>query len=222
MRFDLLTLHPGLLISPLEHSILGRARAAGLVEVNCVDIRDFAEGRHRQADDAPYGGGAGMVMKVDVVGRAIASVRTPESRVILLTPAGKPLCQEAVSSLSTSTHLVLVCGHYEGIDARVESLVDQQLSIGDYILTGGELAALVVVDAVARLLPGVLGNEESAEEESFSSGCLEYPQYTRPRVYEGMEVPEVLLSGDHARIEAWRKAQAEARTRAMRPDLSKS
>ena len=222
MRFDLLSLHPGLLRSPLEHSILGRARAAGLVEVNCVDIRDFAEGRHRQADDAPYGGGAGMVMKVDVVARAIASVRTPESQVILLTPAGKPLCQEEVSSLSTCAHMVLVCGHYEGIDARVESLVDQQVSIGDYILTGGELAALVVVDAVARLVPGVLGNDASALQESFTSGCLEYPQYTRPRVYEGMEVPEVLLSGDHARIEAWRTEQSEERTRALRPDLIKS
>ncbi len=219
LTFDILTLHPDLVRSPLEGSILGRARRAGRIAVGVHDMREHAEGRHRQADDTPYGGGAGMVLKVDVVDRAIQAVRRPTSRVLLTSPKGRRLDQAWVRELARERHLVLVCGHYEGVDARVEQLVDDLVSIGDYILTGGELAALVVVDAVARLVPGVLGNPESALGESFSEGLLEYPQYTRPRVWRGMEVPEVLLSGNHAAIARWRREQALARTLRDRPDL---
>ena len=219
MTFTILTLHPELVRSPLDHSIVGRAREQGLLSVDVRDIRDHAPGKHRQADDAPYGGGAGMVMKVDVLDRAIEAARTPGARVLLATPSGRRLDQAWARELAQDEHVILVCGHYEGVDARVEELVDGEFSIGDYVLTGGELAALVLVEAVGRLVPGVLGNDDSAVDESFSSGQLEYPQYTRPRVYKEMEVPEVLLSGHHARIEAWRREQALARTRARRPDL---
>lgn len=219
MRFDLLTLHPELVRSPLEQSILGRARAAGLIDVVVHDIREQGLGRHRQVDDAPYGGGAGMVMRVDVVHRAIEAARQPGGRVVLMSPSGARLDQGRVRALRGHPQLVLVCGHYEGIDARIEALVDEELSIGDYVLTGGELPALVVIEAVARLVPGVLGNEASSQDESFSHSQLEYPQYTRPRDYLGMEVPEVLLSGHHARVETWRREQALARTQARRPEL---
>jgi tRNA (guanine37-N1)-methyltransferase len=218
-RFDLLTLHPDLVRAPLQASILGRAAAAGLLALRVVDIRDFSTDRHRTVDDAPYGGGAGMVMKVDVVARAIASVRAPDTWVILLSAAGRRFDQRAAERLSACPHVVLVCGHYEGIDARVESLVDEEISLGDFVLTGGEIAALAVVDAVARLRPGVLGNAASPAEESFSAGLLEHPQYTRPRVWEGLAVPDVLLSGNHAAVAAWRRAAAEERTRTRRPDL---
>ena len=217
---DILTVHPALLRSPLEHSILGRARAAGHIRVGVHDIRDWAEGRHRQVDDTPYGGGPGMVMKVDVVRRAIAALRRPESRVYLMDPGGRVLRQGLAARLARSPHLVLVCGHYEGVDARIERYVHGAISIGDYVLTGGELAALVVVEAAARLVPGVLGNPDSAREESFSGRrLLEHPQYTRPRVYDGVEVPEVLRSGNHAAIAAWRRARAVERTERLRPDL---
>jgi tRNA (guanine37-N1)-methyltransferase len=219
MKFSVLTLHPELVRSPLDHSILGRARQSGHVEVEVCDIREHATGKHRQCDDAPYGGGAGMVMKVDVVHRAIEAARGPESRVLLMSPGGRRLDQALAQELSELPHLILVCGHYEGVDARIEHYIDGELSIGDYVLTGGELAALVVVDAVARLRPGVLGNAASSEDESFSGETLEYPQYTRPREYDGHEVPEILLSGHHARIEGWRREQALARTRSQRPDL---
>ncbi len=217
---DILTVHPALLRSPLEHSILGRARAAGRIRVGVHDIRDWAEGRHRQVDDTPYGGGPGMVMKVDVVRRAIEALRRPESRVYLMDPGGRVLRQGVAARLARCAHLVLVCGHYEGIDARIERYVHGAISIGDYVLTGGELAALVVVEAAARLVPGVLGNPDSAREESFSGRpLLEHPQYTRPRVYDGVEVPEILLSGNHAAIAAWRRARAVERTERLRPDL---
>jgi tRNA (guanine37-N1)-methyltransferase len=219
VRFDLLTLHPDLVRSPLDHSIVKRAQDAGHVQIDVRNIRDHAPGKHRQSDDAPYGGGAGMVMKVDVVDRAIEAVRTPESVVVLMSPAGEPFSQALAQELSACPHLVLVCGHYEGIDARIESLVDREISLGDFVLTGGELAALVVIDAVARLRPGVLGNDKSALDESFSDGGLEYPQYTRPRSYKGMDVPDVLLSGNHARVDAWRREQARKRTLERRPDL---
>lgn len=219
MRFDVLTLHPELVEAPLRASILGRAQAAGHVSVGVHDIRDHAEGRHRQADDAPYGGGAGMVLKVDVVARALAAVRRPESYVVLTSPAGTPFTQAVARRLAAIPHLVIVCGHYEGIDARIEGLVDEELSLGDFVLTGGEIAALAYVDAVARLVPGVLGNAASAADESFSDGLLEYPQFTRPRVWEGQEVPEILVSGHHERVAAWRHAQAIERTRLRRPDL---
>jgi tRNA (guanine37-N1)-methyltransferase len=219
IRFDILTLHPDLVQPLVTGSILGRAREAEVVDIRVHDIRDHAEGRHRTADDAPYGGGAGMVMKVDVVARAVQAVRTPEAWVVLTTPAGRVFDSSAARELATRSHVVVVCGHYEGIDARIESLVDEEISLGDFVLTGGEIAAAAIVDATARLVPGVLGNEASATEESFVEGLLEYPQYTRPAVWNGLEVPEVLLSGHHERILQWRRAQAEARTRVRRPDL---
>lgn len=208
----------------LGASILGRAREAGLLEVAVHDIRDWAEGRHRQADDYPFGGGQGMVLKPEPVVGAIEAVRDREAtgrgHVVLMTPQGAPLKQADAHRLASLPHLVLVCGRYEGVDERVrEGWIDEELSIGDFVLTGGELPALVVVDAVARLLPGVLGNEASHADESFEAGLLEYPQYTRPREYRGWEVPEVLLSGDHARIARWRAEQAQERTRQRRPDL---
>ncbi len=219
MRVDILTLHPEMVRSPLEHSILGRARTAGLLEIGIHDIREHGLGRHRVVDDTPYGGGAGMVMRVDVVHEALKAVRGPESHVVLMSASGLPFTQERARELASRSHLVLICGHYEGIDARLEGYVDQQIGIGDYVLTGGELAAMVVIDATARLLPGVLGNADSVLDESFSAPMLEYPQYTRPREYDGQEVPPVLLSGHHGAIEAWRREQALARTRARRPDL---
>lgn len=218
-RWDLLTLHPDLLRPLVSESILGRAREAGLVAIEVHDIRDHAPGRHRQADDAPYGGGAGMVMKVDVVAAALRAVRTEASHVVLTSPGGRVFTQSVAHELAARPHVIVVCGHYEGIDARIETLVDEEISLGDFVLTGGEIAAAALVDASVRLIPGVLGNAASAEEESFTEGLLEYPQYTRPRVWEGLEVPEVLLSGHHAQIDAWRRERAEERTRARRPDL---
>jgi tRNA (guanine37-N1)-methyltransferase len=203
----------------LFHSVLGRARRHGLVEIGIHDIRDHAAGRHRMADDTPYGGGAGMVMKVDVVGAALEAVKREGSHVVLTSPAGKPFCQADAERLSTYDHVIFVCGHYEGIDARIDALIDEELSLGDFVLTGGEIAASAMVDAAVRLIPGVLGNETSAAEESFSEGLLEYPQYTRPRSWRGLDVPEVLLSGHHGKIASWRREMAETRTRTRRPDL---
>jgi tRNA (guanine37-N1)-methyltransferase len=219
MRFDLLTLHPSMLEGPLNTSILGRAQAAGIVEIGVHNIRDYSENKHKTVDDAPYGGGAGMVMRVDIVARAIASVRTPDSLVLLTSPGGVPFVQARAEHLAQVPHLIIVCGHYEGIDARIESLVDGLLSIGDFVLTGGEIAAAAVVDAVARLVPGVLGNADSAKDESFASGLLEYPHYTRPREWRGAVVPDVLLSGHHENISIWRQEQAVLRTQKLRPDL---
>ena len=221
MEFHLLTLHPDLLEGPLQGSILGRAQRAGVFSAQVYDIRSHGLGRHRTVDDSPYGGGAGMVMRVDVVVEAIEAVRRPESKVFLMSPGGRRLDQAYAQELSEESHLVLVCGHYEGVDARVLEHVDGEISLGDFVLTGGELPALAVVDSVARLLPGVLGNSESAIEESFSSGGLEHPQYTRPAEYRGMKVPEVLLSGNHQEISKWREEQRRARTAALRPDLLK-
>ena len=219
MKVDILTLHPELVRSPLEHSILSRAQRSGLLEAGVHDIREHGLGKHRTADDTPYGGGAGMVMRVDVVHNALKAVATPDSHVVLMSAAGESFNQAMAQDLAQKKHLVLICGHYEGIDARIERYVDQQICIGDYVLTGGELAALVITDAVVRLVPGVLGNAASTVDESFSQPLLEYPQYTRPREYDGVEVPDVLLSGHHAAIDRWRNEQAVARTRAVRPDL---
>jgi len=220
MQFDVLTLHPAMCESPLETSILGRAQREGHIGVRIHDLRQWADGKHKQADDTPFGGGAGMVMRVDVVDRAIQAVSTERARVLLMDPTGRPFKQEDAQRLSEEQQLVFVCGHYEGIDARVrEHLVDEVISLGDFVLTGGELPAMVIIDAIARLLPGVLGNEASARHESFSGGLLEAPQYTRPRVYRDWAVPEVLLSGHHARIAAWRADQARALTQEERPDL---
>jgi tRNA (guanine37-N1)-methyltransferase len=220
LEIDVLTLHPDMIRGPLLTSVLGRAVAAGTLRVGIHDIRDHGLGRHRSVDDAPFGGGAGMVMRVDVVAASLATVRRPDSRVILLSAAGAPFDQARARALATERRpLVLICGHYEGIDARIETLVDEEISLGDFVLTGGEIAACAVADAVARLVPGVLHNEASPVEESFAQGLLEYPQFTRPRTWEGREVPEILLSGHHERITAWRVAQAEERTRRRRPDL---
>jgi tRNA (guanine37-N1)-methyltransferase len=206
-----------------SHSIIGRARESGALQLHVVDLRDYTHDRHRTADDAPYGGGAGMVMKVEPLDEAIAGLRRNAQgtvRVILMSPQGRRLDQRVVEELARESHLALICGHYEGVDERVrEHLVDDEISIGDYVLTGGELPALVLVDAVARLIPGVLGKAESAEEESFRDGLLEYPQYTRPEEYRGWRVPEVLLSGHHAMIARWRRRESLRRTLERRPDL---
>ncbi|MBW2252983.1 MAG: tRNA (guanosine(37)-N1)-methyltransferase TrmD, partial [Deltaproteobacteria bacterium] len=185
VRFDILTLHPDLVRPLVTGSILGRAVEAGVLEIGVHDIRDHAEGRHRTVDDAPYGGGAGMVMKVDVVARALEAVRTADSWVVLTTPSGRVFDFSMARRLASRSHVVLLCGHYEGIDARIETLVDEEISLGDFVLTGGEIAAAAIVDATARLVPGVLGNEASAGEESFVEGLLEYPQYTRPAAWNG-------------------------------------
>jgi tRNA (guanine37-N1)-methyltransferase len=188
--------------------------------MRCLDLRDFTADRHRTTDDRPYGGGPGMIMLPEPLFKAVESVRTPASRVILMTPQGRRFDQAAAQSLAAHRHLIVVCGHYEGVDERVrEGLVDEEISIGDYVLTNGALAAAVVVDAVVRLLPGVLGGEGAAEQESFSAGLLEYPQYTRPADFRGMQVPEILLSGHHADIARWREEESRRRTRERRPDL---
>src|SRR5437764_2239445 len=207
-------------VGPFDESMLKRARESSALELNLVDIRDFAADRHRTVDDTPYGGGPGMVMKPGPIFAAVEAVRRPASHVILLSPQGRQFEQAIAAELGRLPHLVLICGHYEGVDERVrEHLVDDELSIGDFVLTGGELAAMVVVDAVVRLLPGVLGAGESIVEESHSSGLLEYPQYTRPAEFRGWRVPDILLSGNHAEIARWRRRQALEWTRQRRPDL---
>lgn len=225
MRVDFLSLFPEMFASVLSTSILGRAREAGLVDMFCTDLRLFAEDPHNKVDDSPYGGGAGMVMRVDPVVRGIEALLGDEGGdaegrvVVLLSAAGAPFCQKTAHRLAKARHLVFVCGRYEGIDDRVEDYVDEQISIGDFVLTGGELAAMVVADAVIRLRPGVLGNSASSVDESHEQQRLEYPQYTRPIDFAGVEVPEVLRSGDHRRIAAWRQRQSLQRTRERRPDL---
>lgn len=219
MQVDIVTLFPEM-FEPLRHSIVGRAVADGRLLVRYVNPRDFTTDRHRTVDDYPYGGGPGMVMKPEPLFLAVESVARPESAVILMSPAGRVFRQTIAAELARQAHLVLICGHYEGVDERVrEYLVTDEISIGDYVLTGGELAAMVVVDAVARLLPGVLGHAESAGDESHSAGLLEYPQYTRPPVFRGWPVPDRLLSGHHAEIARWRRRQALEITAARRPDL---
>lgn len=219
LRFDVLTLHPAMVREPLSHSIIGRATQAGRLTVGVHDIRDHAGDRYRSVDDGPYGGGAGMVLRVDIVATALRAVRTEGARVLLTSPSGTPMTQADCARWANEEHLVIVTGHYEGIDARIENLVDEQVSLGDFVLTGGEIAAVAIVDAVGRLVPGVLGNADSAADESFTTGLLEYPHYTRPREWEGLEVPDVLLSGHHAKIKAWRHETAIQRTRERRPDL---
>lgn len=218
MKIDILTLFPEMFTAILDTSIIGRAREQGMVEIQTVNIRDFAFDRHQQVDDYPYGGGAGMVMKVDVLSRCIESVLSDKSHVVYLSPQGQVLDQKKVEELASYEHLVLLCGHYEGVDERIFSWIDEELSIGDYVLTGGELPAMVLVDAVSRLQAGVL-DQDSPVEESFSDDLLEYPQYTRPREYQEQEVPEVLLSGHHENIRRWRKKQSLLRTLVKRPDL---
>ena len=223
MRVDVVTIFPEMLRSPLEHSILKRASDAGLLDVRLHDLREHTTDRHRQVDDSPFGGGPGMVMKPEpffAAVEALTSEPPPPSRVILVTPLGRRFDQAAAAELAGEERLVLLCGRYEGVDERVHRhLVTDELSIGEYVLTGGELAALVVIDAVARLLPGVLGKDESSESETFSEHLLEYPHYTRPAEFRGWRVPPVLLSGDHGAIEWWRREQSLWRTLEHRPDL---
>lgn len=221
-RVDILTLFPGFFSAPLNESILKRAQESSHARFECTDIRDFSTNKHRTVDDVPFGGGAGMVMKVEPLVGAMEHVQAlnPGAPRILMTPAGQPFSQKLAWELSQGPGIVLVCGHYEGVDDRFrEGWIDLEVSIGDYVLTGGEPAALVVLDAVVRLIPGVVGNNASLHDESFSSGLLEYPHYTRPREFRGREVPEILLSGHHGKIDAWRKQQALLRTRDRRPDL---
>ena len=220
MRVDILTIFPGIFESPLRESLLGRAIEAGLMDVRVHDIRDHTTGRHRQVDDYSYGGGPGMVMKPEPIFAAAESLGDGAKRCILLSPAGRRLDQRLVNELATQPWLVLVCGRYEGVDERVaEGLPAEEISIGDYVVSGGELPALVLLEAVSRLVPGVVGDEESLARESFTDGLVEHPQYTRPREFRGMAVPDVLLSGDHAAIERWRRGKAQEKTRRNRPDL---
>jgi tRNA (guanine37-N1)-methyltransferase len=222
LRFDVITLFPEAFRSVLEASILGRALREGRVEVVLTNLRDFASDERGTVDDKPFGGGPGMVLLCEPVFRAVEAVRGLDARsgrLVLLTPQGERLTQGRVRQMADEERLILLCGHYEGFDERVRSLADLELSIGDYVLTGGELPALVVIDAVVRLLPGALGAEDGTREESFESGLLEYPQYTRPREFRGMAVPEVLLSGHHAEIARWRAEEARRRTAARRADL---
>lgn len=223
IRFDIFTLFPEMFASPFSYSILRRAVENDLVDIRLHNIRDYATDRHRITDDAPYGGGGGMVMKVEPIDRALSCVMgdcRERSLIVLLTPQGELFCQQIAEELSLYPRIALICGHYEGIDERVrEHLVEREISIGDYILTGGELSAMVVVDAVSRLIPGVLGNEESASLDSFSAGFLKFPQYTRPSSYRGWNVPEVLLSGNHRDIQMWRHRESLRRTWQRRPEL---
>jgi tRNA (guanine37-N1)-methyltransferase len=220
LRLDLVTLFPGIVEPALSESMIGRARARGLVDIRVANLRDYADGKHRVTDDYTFGGGSGMVLKPEPLFAAVDALRTPGARVILMDPRGRRFDQRVARELAGEKHVILLAGRYEGVDERVsQHLADDALSIGDYVLTGGELPALVVADAVIRLLPGVLGGEDAAERESFTGGLLEPPQYTRPEEFRGARVPAVLLSGDHARIARWRRRQALWRTWRTRPDL---
>lgn len=220
IKFDCLTLFPEMFDS-LKQSIIGRAIENESIELNLVNIRDFSKDKHKKVDDTPYGGGAGMVMKADVVYDAYKSLNTDDAKVIYMSPQGKTLNQKKVEELSKQEHLIILCGHYEGIDQRViDKIVDEEISIGDYVLTGGEIPAMVLIDSVSRYAEGVI-SKESIEEESFTNGLLEYPQFTRPEVFEGEKVPEVLLSGNHQNIAKWRKEEALRITKIKRPDLLK-
>jgi tRNA (guanine37-N1)-methyltransferase len=220
MRIDVLTLFPAMFAGPLDESIVQRARRSGRLDLHIHNLRDWTHDRHRTVDDKPFGGGPGMLLKPEPIFEAVESLAGEATRVVMLSAAGRLFRQAEARALAGEAHLLLLCGSYEGVDERVrEALVDDEFSIGDYVLTNGALPAMVMIDAVTRLLPGVLGDEESAVDESFSHGLLEYPQYTRPAEYRGMRVPEVLLSGHHAEIEQWRRAQARERTRERRPDL---
>jgi tRNA (guanine37-N1)-methyltransferase len=222
MKIDVLTLFPAMFAGPLDESIVKRAREAKLLDLKIHNLRDWTHDRHKIVDDRPFGGGPGMLLKVEPLFEAIESLQREKTKVILLSPSGRKFDQSIARELAQSEDLLLVCGSYEGFDERVrEALTDDELSIGDYVLTNGALPAMVVIDAVARLLPGVLGDDESSRDESFSHGLLEYPQYTRPAEFRGMKVPEVLLSGNHAEIEKWRREQAKLRTEKQRPDLLK-
>ena len=223
MKIDVLTLFPEMFVGPLDVSIVQRARQSGKVEIRVHNLRDWTHDRHKTVDDRPFGGGAGMVLKPEPIFAAVESLSGPSTRVVLMTPVGKVFRQSIAAELAQCEHLVFLCASYEGVDERVvESLVDDEISIGDYVLTNGGLPAMVVIDAVTRLLPGALGDEASAVDESFGHGLLEYPHYTRPAEFRGMRVPDVLLNGHHAEIERWRTEQAQRRTAERRPDLWKA
>ena len=220
LRIDIITIFPQVFFGPFAESVIARAVKKNIVEINTVNLRDFTHDKHRSVDDKPYGGGPGMLMTPEPIFEAVESLRTAESCVVLPGPGGEVFTQKTAMEFSKLKHLIFLCGHYEGIDERVrEGLEAREISIGDYVLTNGNLAAMVMVDAVVRLMPGVLGSEESGVSESFSEGLLEYPQYTRPEVFRGMKVPDVLLSGNHGQIEKWRKEQALRKTKKVRPDL---
>ena len=220
MKIDVLTLFPEMFSGPLDASIVGRARKAGLLDLRLQNLRQWTHDRHKTVDDKPFGGGAGMVLKPEPIFEAVESLADDRTHVILTAPAGRPFSQAIARELAQKEHLLFICPSYEGVDERVcEALVDDELSIGDYVLTNGGLPAMVIIDAVTRLLPGALGDDESARDESFSQSLLEYPHYTRPAEFRGMKVPEVLLSGHHAEIEKWRAEQARERTEKRRPDL---
>ncbi len=221
-RFDILSLFPEYFEGPFDVSMVKRAREKGILEINLVNMRDFASGRYQQIDDRPYGGGPGMVLMAEPVTKAIRSVKSKKSHVVYLTPQGKPLTAKKCSELAEKDHLVVLCGHYEGIDERaIVSEVDEEISIGDYVLTSGCPAAIVLVDGVSRFVPGVIGNEDAARQDSFENGIFDAPVFTRPPFFEEMEVPKILQSGNHAEIEAWREKTAREKTEQVRPDLMK-
>lgn len=220
MKIDVLTLFPGMFAGPLDESIIMRARKAGLLDLKIHNLRDWTHDRHKTVDDRPFGGGPGMLLKPEPIFEAVESLRREKTRVILLSPDGRKFNQALAQELARQEDLLFVTGHYEGFDERVRAtLADDELSIGDYVLTNGALPVMVVIDALTRLIPGVLGDDESSQDESFSHGLLEYPQYTRPAEFRGMKVPDVLVSGHHAEIEKWRREQAKSRTKERRPDL---
>ena len=222
LRFDIVSIFPGMFESPFGDSIIERARDKGLRDIRIHDLRDYTLNKHRKVDDMPFGGGVGMVMNVEPIARALEAIKkeVPKAKTILLSPGGSPFDQKKANELSFQENLILICGRYEGVDERIRlHFVDEEISIGDYILTGGEIPAMVLVEAVSRLIPGILGDSESIVEESFSDGMLEYPQYTRPRDYKGFKVPDVLVSGDPKKIRAWQKMEALKKTESVRPDL---
>jgi len=219
LRIDIITIFPEMFRGPFDVSILKKAQDRGFVEIKVHNLRDFTEDKHRTVDDYPYGGGSGMVMKPEPIFKAVRTLRKEKSEVILLSPSGDLFNQKIAEELSKKDHLILICGRYEGVDERVKEIITREISIGDYVLTGGEIPAMVLVDAIVRLIPGVLGDPNSLKEESFQWGILEYPQYTHPREFEGMEVPEILLSGNHKEIRRWRRKEALRKTFLKRPDL---
>jgi tRNA (guanine37-N1)-methyltransferase len=221
MKIDVLTTFPEMFVGPLDFSMVKRAREAGILDFRVVNLRDYTHDRHKTVDDRPFGGGPGMLLKPEPIFEAVENLATEKTRVLMMTPGGRPFNQQLARELSQEEHVLILCGAYEGFDDRVRTLVDDEISIGDYVLTNGAMPAMMIIDAVTRLLPGVLGDEQSSADESFSHGMLEYPHYTRPADFRGMKVPEVLLSGNHAEIEKWRREQAKKRTEERRPDLLK-
>ncbi|MBA4148799.1 MAG: tRNA (guanosine(37)-N1)-methyltransferase TrmD [Verrucomicrobia bacterium] len=219
MKIDVLTLFPEMFAGPLDYSMVNRAREAGLLDLRLVNLRDYTHDRHKTVDDKPFGGGPGMLLKPEPIFEAVESLANGKTRVLMMTPSGRTFNQQIARELSQQEHLLFLCGAYEGFDERVRTLVHDELSIGDFVLTNGALPAMVIIDAVTRLVPGVLGDDESSQDESFSHGLLEYPHYTRPAEFRGMKVPDILLSGHHAEIEKWRREQSRKRTGERRPDL---